>query len=161
MDWANQEATRVGDSNRGGLFSWSDLSRNSQHVYSRLSCRLQRLRNLRLLRDTNKSTDFHVFPKPFPTAGLTAQLHKQSPVGATRQLLRSRAAIPCRRRFLEKVRKNRIFVVFLRKEKTKKLRSCLRRTLLGPQPRLQASAVLCKTAKCLARESYALASAER
>ena len=87
MDWANQEATRVGDSNCGGLFSWSDLCRNSQHVYSRLSCRLQRLRNLRLLRDTNKSTDFHVFPKPFPTAGLTAQLHKQSPVGATRQLL--------------------------------------------------------------------------
>ena len=101
----------------------SKLCRNSQHVYSRLSCRLQRLRNLRLLRDTNKSTDFHVFPKPFPTAGLTAQLHKQSPVGATRQLLCSCAAIPCRRHFLEKVRKNRIFVVFLRKEKTKKLRS--------------------------------------
>ena len=104
-------------------FCWSDFCRNSQHVYSRLSCRLQRLRNLRLLQDTNKSTDFHVFPKPFPTAGLTAQLHKQSPVGATRQLLCSRAAIPCRRHFLEKVRKNRIFVVFLRKEKTKKLRS--------------------------------------
>ena len=77
---------RVGDSNCGGLFCWSDLCRNSQHVYSRLSCRLQRLRNLRLLPNTNKSTDFHVFPKPFPTAGLTAQLHKQSPVGTTRQL---------------------------------------------------------------------------
>ena len=36
----------------------------------------------------------------------------------------------------------------------------MRRTLLGPQPRLQASAVLSKTAKGLARESNALASAE-
>ena len=131
MDWANQEATRVGDSNCGGLFSWSDLCRNSQHVYSRLSCRLQRLRNLRLLRDTNKSTDFHVFPKPFPTAGLTAQLHKQSPVGATRQLLCSCAAIPCRRHFLEKVRKNRIFVVFLRKEKTKSFEA-FAKNIAGP-----------------------------
>ena len=112
-------------------FCWSDLCRNSQHVYSRLSCRLQRLRNLRLLPNTNKSTDFHVFPKPFPTAGLTAQLHKQSPVGATRQLLRSRAAIPCRRRFLEKVRKNRIFVVFLRKEKTKSFEA-FAKNIAGP-----------------------------
>ncbi|MGB1889972.1 MAG: hypothetical protein ACPHOK_10210, partial [Akkermansiaceae bacterium] len=34
--------------------------------------------------------------------GMTAQLHKQSPVGTTRQLLCSRAAIPCRRQFLRK-----------------------------------------------------------
>ena len=52
---------------------------------------------------------------------------------------------------LEKVRKKGIFVVFLRKEKSKASKR-LQRTLLGPQPRLQASAVLSKTAKCLARE---------
>ena len=61
---------------------------------------------------------------------------------------------------LEKVRKNGIFVVFLRKEKTKKLRSYFAKSLLLPQPQLQANAVLSKTAKCLARESNALASAE-
>ena len=61
---------------------------------------------------------------------------------------------------LEKVRKNGIFVVFLRKEKTKKLRSYFAKSLLIPQPQLQANAVLSKTAKCRARESNALASAE-
>ena len=48
---------------------------------------------------------------------------------------------------LEKVRKNGIFVVFLRKEKTKKLRSYFAKSLLIPQPQLQANAVLSKTAK--------------
>ena len=52
---------------------------------------------------------------------------------------------------LEKVRKKGIFVVFLRKEKTKASKHSAK-PLLGPQPRLQASAVLSKIAKCHARE---------
>ena len=84
---------------------------------------------------STSSTNIHgfpCFPLAFPDGnGLAAQLHKQSPVGTTRQLLCSRAAIPCRRHFLEKVRKNGIFVVFLRKEKTKSFEASAKNTA-GP-----------------------------
>ncbi len=49
---------------------------------------------------------------------------------------------------------------FFSEKKTRSFEADLQRTQRGPQPRLQAFAVLSKTAKGLARESNALASAE-
>ena len=70
-------------------------------------------------------TDFHVFPLAFPDGkGVAAQLHKQSPVGTTRQLLCSRAAIPCRRQILRKSARIESSSFFLEK-KNKMLRSLL------------------------------------
>ena len=65
-------------------------------------------------------------------------------------LLCSRAAIPCRRQFLRKSARNRSSSFFLEKKKQASKPSA--KTQLGPQPRLQASAVLSKIAKCRARE---------
>ena len=65
-------------------------------------------------------------------------------------LLCSRAAIPCRRQFLRKSARNRSSSFFLEKKKLASKPSA--KTQLGPQPRLQASAVLSKIAKCHARE---------
>ena len=100
---------------------------------------------------TSNIHGFPCFPLAFPDGnGLAAQLHKQSPVGTTRQLLCSRAAIPCRRQFLRKSARNRSSSFFLEKKKQASKPSA--KTQLGPQPRLQASAVLSKIAKCRARE---------
>ena len=116
---------------------------------SRLPSPIAARRDLHLITNTH---GFPCFPLAFPDGnGLAAQLHKQSPVGTTRQLLCSRAAIPCRRQFLRKSARNESSSFFSEKKKQNASKLSAK-TLLGPQPKLQASAVLSKIAKCHARE---------
>ena len=160
MDWANQEATRVGDSNCGGLFvgqTFAEIHNMFIPAYH-VDCSDCEICVYFQTPTNPRISMFSLSLSRRP--GLTAQLHKQSPVGTTRQLLCSRAAIPCRRHFLRKSARMVSSSFFSEKKKLKASKR-LQRTLLGPQPKLQANAVLSKTAKCLARESYALTSAER
>ena len=113
-----QRSARAFETQTAAALSRSRMSLNIHNMFINLQGAISRSRPAGpLLGSRQQSRNFHVFPLAFPDGnGLAAQLHKQSPVGTTRQLLCSRAAIPCRRQFLEKVRKNGIFVVFLRKE---------------------------------------------
>ena len=101
---------------------------------------------------TSNIHGFPCFPLAFPDGnGLAAQLHKQSPVGTTRQLLCSRAAIPCRRQILRKSARNESSSFFLEKKNKVASKPSAKRQL-GPQPKLQANAVLSKIARCHVRE---------
>ena len=99
------------------------------------------------------------FPKPFPKTELHC-LAAQARVGTTRQLLCSHAAQLRRRHFLRKSARKVSSSFFSEKKKLNASKPSAK-SQQGPQPRLQANAVLSKIAKCLAHESNALASAER
>ena len=102
---------------------------------------------------TSKHTRISMFfPLPFPTA--MGWLHSCTSKAQSARQDNCCAAVQPSHAVATILRKSARIVSssFFSEKKKLKASKRLQRTLLGPQPKLQANAVLSKTAKCLARE---------